>query len=645
MNTRTHIEGTDQTSKRIIQGHRRRCLKKRNNGDFIKQNKIQPVSRIRPTDRDVQFHPKYKEGVVTPDGVRRKKRRENDMNISQDSPPLDSKVVPTFTPNLRASNSTLYTSNVRGAMTSILYNGDQAAFTSPMDSNNSTALNGRRLGTRNKDRGYASVTNDSLNDRVDPSENYEENPYFKTPDAMRRLKRKHFGVPTNPKYMSLIPNKMRDIEEDIDVHEMNDSDNQKDRKVREYSFSPTKTPSKNGRDELNRRRHNNFLKNKINSSNYSVARSHFDREPSKLISTVNYSRLGKYRVVQNPKRYHISNFKMEDQPNYDGVDSKIILWCTCKADHKKYFCQTGRSWTEIVSHDFRYLKWKDAYENILIGQKQCKQISRDIERTFQKHYAFRHTSMVHRLSRVLNAISLYDPKLGYVQGMNFLVGAFLLHCEECITFWLVIELFESYEMREVYEDGLIGMYRHSAICENLIEEYLPEVWDHFKIVDIRVEMFMSDWAISFLCSYIPLSRLDEFFTYFFKYSWRSFHCMVLAILEYLKFEIVKSDDMPSCMNTIKMLKEHRNSFKFDRSSFRKKKPEMHGMKHCMDLPKLRFENKKKKDTLTLSFRKEMEEVEQQISHEKWDEVFDLFRKYLRKVTKEKYKEVYAKVQV
>lgn len=109
------------------------------------------------------------------------------------------------------------------------------------------------------------------------------------------------------------------------------------------------------------------------------------------------------------------------------------------------------------------MKWKETYEKILVGQRQSKQISRDIERTFQKHYAFRHTSMVHRLARVLNAISLYDDKLGYVQGMNFVVGAFLLHCEECIAFWLVIELFERYEMREVYEEGLKGMYRHSAI--------------------------------------------------------------------------------------------------------------------------------------------------------------------------------------
>jgi len=133
-----------------------------------------------------------------------------------------------------------------------------------------------------------------------------------------------------------------------------------------------------------------------------------------------------------------------------------------------------------------------------MANKQNRQISRDIERTFQKYYAFRHISMVHKLSRVLNAIAIYDPELGYVQGMNFVVGAFLIHCEEFIAFWLIIDLLYSYEMRKVYEEGLGGMYHHSQVLERLIQKHLPKIYQHFEEVDVKVEMFMSDWVISFL---------------------------------------------------------------------------------------------------------------------------------------------------
>ena len=110
-----------------------------------------------------------------------------------------------------------------------------------------------------------------------------------------------------------------------------------------------------------------------------------------------------------------------------------------------------------------YHNMKKQYQELIRGKQQNKQITRDIERTFQKFYAFRHVSMVQKLSRVLNAISNYDTELGYVQGMNFLAGAFLIHCEECIAFWLIIDLLESYDMREVYQEGLVGMYKHSQI--------------------------------------------------------------------------------------------------------------------------------------------------------------------------------------
>lgn len=39
--------------------------------------------------------------------------------------------------------------------------------------------------------------------------------------------------------------------------------------------------------------------------------------------------------------------------------------------------------------------------------------------------------------------------------------------------------------------------------------------------------------------------------------------MVLAILDYLKGDILDSEDMPEAINAIKSMKEHRNSFVID----------------------------------------------------------------------------------
>lgn len=158
----------------------------------------------------------------------------------------------------------------------------------------------------------------------------------------------------------------------------------------------------------------------------------------------------------------------------------------------------------------------------------------------------------------------------------------------------MVELFESYELREVYDDGLKGMYRHSAILDKLIAKYLPKVHTHLEEVDVKVEMFMSDWVISFLCSYIPLNRISLYLTRFFQRGWVAFHCMVLAILDYLQTEILETFDMPGAMGVIKTMKEHRNSFNIKRvgKNRRTNEKKQFGLnENSVEMPELRFDSK------------------------------------------------------
>ena len=52
--------------------------------------------------------------------------------------------------------------------------------------------------------------------------------------------------------------------------------------------------------------------------------------------------------------------------------------------------------------------------------------------------------------------------------MNFIVAQLLLHCSETFAFWLFVALIEDCEMRDVYEDGLSGLFKHSLMIEVLI---------------------------------------------------------------------------------------------------------------------------------------------------------------------------------
>ena len=59
--------------------------------------------------------------------------------------------------------------------------------------------------------------------------------------------------------------------------------------------------------------------------------------------------------------------------------------------------------------------------------------------------------------------------LGYVQGMNFIVGFLLYHSDEYISFWLFVSLMEDYELRENYSAG-----------QQIIYQRITRIGDAFK---------------------------------------------------------------------------------------------------------------------------------------------------------------------
>jgi len=54
------------------------------------------------------------------------------------------------------------------------------------------------------------------------------------------------------------------------------------------------------------------------------------------------------------------------------------------------------------------------------------------------------------LENLLNTFAKYDPQIGYVQGMNFIAASLLYHAEEYIAFWILVMIFEIFEMRDIY---------------------------------------------------------------------------------------------------------------------------------------------------------------------------------------------------
>ncbi len=63
--------------------------------------------------------------------------------------------------------------------------------------------------------------------------------------------------------------------------------------------------------------------------------------------------------------------------------------------------------------------------------------------------------------------------------MNFIVGSMLYHCSEEIAFWMFVALIEAFELRDIFEPGLPGLYKQCNLIDKLIELNIPDLSVHF----------------------------------------------------------------------------------------------------------------------------------------------------------------------
>lgn len=118
-------------------------------------------------------------------------------------------------------------------------------------------------------------------------------------------------------------------------------------------------------------------------------------------------------------------------------------------------------------------------------------IERDLYRTFPNNIHFQkddnsdvgEPEMISALRRVLVAFSIYNPKIGYCQSMNFLVGLLLLFLEEEKSFWMLVIITSKY-LPGVHDVNLEGVNIDQGVLMLCIREYLPEIW---KIIEPTCE--------------------------------------------------------------------------------------------------------------------------------------------------------------
>ncbi|OTB06333.1 hypothetical protein M426DRAFT_55592 [Hypoxylon sp. CI-4A] len=118
------------------------------------------------------------------------------------------------------------------------------------------------------------------------------------------------------------------------------------------------------------------------------------------------------------------------------------------------------------------------------------------------------------LGRVLKCFSLYDQKIGYCQGLAFLVGPLLMHMPDNQAFCVLVRLMEHYDLRSCFLPDLSGLHVRIYQFRELLRQHLATLSNHLD--ELQVDpAYVSQWFLSFFAVTCPLPMLFRIYDVIF----------------------------------------------------------------------------------------------------------------------------------
>lgn len=160
----------------------------------------------------------------------------------------------------------------------------------------------------------------------------------------------------------------------------------------------------------------------------------------------------------------------------------------------------GEAWFYYAGGPSMIAKHHGVYDELVkqaslgeVSETDNEIIERDLNRTFPDNVKFKpdpppdsardshqaasepETPLLQSLRRVLHAFSIYNPRIGYCQSLNFLAGLLLLFMNEEKSFWMLNIITRVY-LPGTHEVNLEGANVDLGVLMTSIKESMPAIW-------------------------------------------------------------------------------------------------------------------------------------------------------------------------
>lgn len=135
-----------------------------------------------------------------------------------------------------------------------------------------------------------------------------------------------------------------------------------------------------------------------------------------------------------------------------------------------------------------------------------KAIKRDLSRT-----SFTKSVDQESLFRIIKGYSLFDPEVGYTQGMAFITVPILMNMSEPEAFCLLVHFMKDYDFRNLFLPDMPGLHLKLYQFDRILEDTLPAVHIHLSRQGVRSSMYASQWFLTLFAYKFPLALVMRIF--------------------------------------------------------------------------------------------------------------------------------------
>lgn len=169
----------------------------------------------------------------------------------------------------------------------------------------------------------------------------------------------------------------------------------------------------------------------------------------------------------------------------------------------------GAVWRHVL--DIDSVRQDGIYESMKdLGRHtspDIRQIDLDVLRTFRNHIMFRDRYGIKQqaLFHVLVAYSMYNPSLGYCQGMSSIGGVLLMYLNEEDAFWAMVILIGStkFAMHGLLIPGLPKLLVYHDFHARIRRRFLPKLHKHLIAEHVEPSEYCTPWFVKCYLDSLP----------------------------------------------------------------------------------------------------------------------------------------------